>query len=383
RKKAFSTCSSHLMVLCTYYGILIFIYASPSTENSFTLKKVLSLLYTVLTPLINPFIYSLRNKDIKSPTLFLSFRDAMLVYGPRLGPVGKFVCRLGLWDMSGRYLFFSVLLLVFLVTLIGNLLIIIAVYFDALLHTPMYFFLSNFSFSEIVVTTNITPCMLHTILHGVVVMSVSGCITQYYIYWISTLAECLLLAVMSYDRYLAICNPLHYLSVMSHRLCLHLVVWCWLTGIILQIIEIVPLSKLSFCGPNIIDYFFCDLAPILQRSCSSTYFIEMADFILSFPFLVTPIIFIIVSYIKIISSILKIPSTIGRKKAFSTCSSHLMVVCTYYGTIIFIYTSPATEGAFTVKKVLSLLYTVLTPLFNPFIYSLRNRDISLSPLSPL
>ncbi|XP_063305958.1 olfactory receptor 6Y1-like [Pelobates fuscus] len=279
---------------------------------------------------------------------------------------------------TGRFVFFFVLLLVFLITLIGNLLIIVAVYFDARLHTPMYFFLSNFSFSEIVVTTNITPCMLHTALHGVVVMSVSGCITQYYIYWVSTCTECLLLAVMSYDRYLAICNPLHYSSVMSHRLCLHLVVWCWLTGIILQIIEIVPLSKLSFCGPNIIDFFFCDLAPILQLSCSSTSFIETSDFILSFPLLVTPIVFIILSYIKIISSILKISSTIGRKKAFSTCSSHLMVLCTYYGILIFIYTSPSTENAFTLKKVLSLLYTVLTPLINPFIYSLRNKDIKLS-----
>ncbi|XP_063302635.1 olfactory receptor 1468-like [Pelobates fuscus] len=279
---------------------------------------------------------------------------------------------------TGRFLIFLFLLLIYLVTLVGNLLIIFAFYFNVHLHSPMYFFLGNFYFSEIVFTANITPNMLVIIFHGGVIISTNNCITQYYIYWVSTFAECLLLTVMSYDRYLAICSPLHYSSIMSQRHCLHLVVWSWLTSFLLPVIEGIWLSELPFCGYNIIDHFVCDLAPVLQLSCSDTSFLEMTDFILSFPVFVFPIIFIIICYIRIISTILKIPSRTGRKKAFSTCSSHLIVVCTYYGTLVFIYMTPSTDNSFTVKNVLSLVYIVVTPLINQFIYSLRSKEIRLA-----
>uniref|UniRef100_A0A8C5M3A3 Olfactory receptor n=1 Tax=Leptobrachium leishanense TaxID=445787 RepID=A0A8C5M3A3_9ANUR len=279
---------------------------------------------------------------------------------------------------SGRVLLFSFLLLVYLVTLIGNLLIIAATYFDVNLHSPMYYFLSNLSLSEIVFTTNIMPNLLNTTLHGERMMSQGSCIVQYYMFSSSTTAECLLLTVMSYDRYLAICNPFHYSSMMTLWICLQLVLWSWIAGFMLSIIEALLLSQMSYCGSTVIDHFFCDLVPLMQLSCSDTYAIEMTDFVLSFPILVCPIIFIIVSYAKIISTILRIPSVTGRKKAFSTCSSHLIVVCTYYGTCIFIYMTPAMEDSFTLKKVLSLLYIMVTPLINPFIYSLRNKDISMS-----
>ncbi|XP_063302637.1 olfactory receptor 1468-like [Pelobates fuscus] len=277
-----------------------------------------------------------------------------------------------------RFLLLYVLIFIYMVTLVGNLLIIITSYFTVYLHSPMYFFLSNFSFSEIVFSTNIIPNLLYTILHGKAIISKTSCITQYYMYSSSTSVECLLLAVMSYDRYLAICNPLHYSSIMTIKLCLHLVTSTWFTSCMLSVAEAVQLSEMFFCDSAVIDHFFCDLGPLIQLSCSDTSTIEMTDFILCFPILVFPVVFIIISYINIISSILHISSTLGRKKAFSTCSSHLIVISTYYGTCIFIYMTPLIENAVTIKKVLSLLYIVVTPLINPFIYSLRNKDIRLS-----
>uniref|UniRef100_A0A8C5M195 Olfactory receptor n=1 Tax=Leptobrachium leishanense TaxID=445787 RepID=A0A8C5M195_9ANUR len=275
-----------------------------------------------------------------------------------------------------RMVLYFVLLLVYLVTLVGNLLIIVTSYFDVHLHSPMYYFLSNFSVSEIIFTTNITPNMLVALWHGSWTISLNNCLIQFYVYSITIWAACLLLPVMSYDRYLAICKPLHYSSVMNHRLCLHLASWCWIIGFTMPILEIVPMSLMSYCGTNIIDHFFCDFGPMLQLSCSDTHFIEMLDYVLTFPIFVFPVIFIIVSYIKIIYTIFQIPTTNGRKKSFSTCSSHLIVVCTYYGTCIFIYMVPSNN--FTVKKVVSLLYTVVTPLVNPFIYSLRSKDFRRS-----
>ncbi|XP_053320032.1 olfactory receptor 11L1-like [Spea bombifrons] len=277
-----------------------------------------------------------------------------------------------------KYCLFVVFLLLYLVTLVGNLLIITTVYIDVHLHNPMYFFLSHLSFSEIVFTTNMVPNMLSAVLHEGTFISISGCIAQFYVFSTSTTAECLLLTAMSYDRYLAICSPLLYSSIMSQRLCLRLAVLCWLSGFFISVISAVALSQLWFCGPYIIDHFFCDLAPILQLSCSDTFFLEMEDFVLSFPVLVFPIVFIVVTYVKIISTILQIPSNTGREKAFSTCSSHLTVVCTYFGTLISIYMAPSSENSFTINKVLSLLYTIVTPLINPFIYSLRSNDIRLS-----
>ncbi|XP_063302634.1 olfactory receptor 6B2-like [Pelobates fuscus] len=277
---------------------------------------------------------------------------------------------------EGKFLLFIFLFLIYLITLIGNLLIIASVY--AHLHSPMYFFLSNFSLSEIVFTTNITPNMLFTTIHEGSRISVNLCITQYYTYSVSIWAECLLLAVMSYDRYLAICNPLHYSSVMSPRLCLHLVVWSWFVGFTVPIIEAIQLGGLTYCGHNIIDHFFCDFAPIIQLSCSDTNEIELTDFILSFPIFVFPVLFIIITYIMIIFTILQIPTNTGRKKAFSTCSSHLMVVCIYYGSCIVVYMSPSAERWLILKKVLSLLYTVVTPVINLFIYSIRNKEIRIS-----
>ncbi|XP_069819223.1 olfactory receptor 11L1-like [Dendropsophus ebraccatus] len=184
--------------------------------------------------------------------------------------------------------------------------------------------------------------------------------------------ECLLLTVMSYDRYQAICNPLHYSFVMDFMFCRKAVLLCWVMMLALTLTLTLTISQLEFCGPNIIDHFFCDLDPILKLSCSDTFSIKLEDMILAAPFVLCPFVIILVSYVYIIFTTLKIPSTTGRKKTFSTCSSHLAVVSLYYGSIICIYLFPNKDN---VKKILSLFYTVVTPLINPIIYSLRNKEI--------
>ncbi|KAM4701969.1 olfactory receptor 1E16-like [Discoglossus pictus] len=180
---------------------------------------------------------------------------------------------------------------------------------------------------------------------------------------------------MSYDRYLAICNPLRYNSIMIFRFCLHVVFLTWLYSFLSALVVIAQLSTVQFCGSNVIDHYYCDLIPVLKCSCSDTSLLEMQIFIFSFPAATLPFLFIILTYVRIVTSILRIPSATGKHKAFSTCSSHLTVVCTYYLTLITIYVIPSKRNNLNANMALSLIYTVLTPLFNPIIYSLRNKEI--------
>ncbi|KAM4706781.1 olfactory receptor 11A1-like [Discoglossus pictus] len=206
-------------------------------------------------------------------------------------------------------------------------------------------------------------------------MTIGSCISQLYFFGASTITECCLLTVMSYDRYLAICKPLHYTTVMDFRLCLCLVTWSWMMGFIIPSVVSFLLSQLQFCGPFVIDHFFCDLTPILDVSCSDTSIVEIETTVSSIPLGVFQFIFIIVTYILIAINILKISSNTGRQKAFATCSSHLTVVCTYYATLLTTYMVPSKGQSRNINKILSLLYTVLTPLFNPIIYSFRSQEI--------
>ncbi|XP_077118582.1 olfactory receptor 11L1-like [Ranitomeya variabilis] len=274
-----------------------------------------------------------------------------------------------------NYLLFTILLLIYCVTLCGNFLMVALVTFSTDLHQPMYFFLTQLSIADLLLTTDIVPIMLHNLFHKVGEISFFGCIAQFYVFAFCECSECLLLTVMSYDRYLAICNPLRYGTIMSLSLCLKLVIISWVLSFSISTVEIASTSSLEFCGPNDIDHFFCDLPPILELSCSDISGVQLEIMLTGVPVLLFPFIVIIISYTYIIFVILKIPSATGRQKTFSTCSSHLIVVSIFYGTLFGVYVLPTKGQSLNIATFLSLMYTVGTPLMNPVIYSLRNTQI--------
>ncbi|XP_066445688.1 olfactory receptor 11L1-like [Eleutherodactylus coqui] len=274
-----------------------------------------------------------------------------------------------------RMFLFCPLLMLYCGTICGNLLIITLVSNSKSLHTPMYFFISQLSISDILLSTTIVPNMLHILQKNGGTVTFIGCMTQFYFFGASETFECLLLTVMSYDRYVAICNPLRYTSVMTNTLCVILAVFCWLCGFSISMIYIITISKLEFCGPNIIDHVFCDLLPLLQLSCSATFSIQLEVYLMSIPIVIIPTTIIVSSYTYIVLAVLRIPSSTGRHKAFSTCSTHLIVVSIFYWTMFSVYVVPTKGQTVTISKILSLLYTVITPLVNPIIYSLKNKDI--------
>ncbi|XP_073441721.1 olfactory receptor 1M1-like [Dendrobates tinctorius] len=270
---------------------------------------------------------------------------------------------------------FLLCLLIYVLCLIGNLIIIALVSSSHLLDSPMYFFLCHLTVCDMLLTTDIVPSLLHIILRNGRAMSFPECVTQYQFFGVSTGTECLLLTVMSYDRYLAICRPLSYVPTMGTKLRHLLAFGSW--GLIFSITLIIAvlMSRLNFCGENIIDHFFCDFVPILQLSCSDTRLLQTINLILTAPVTLLPFMTIIFSYVCITVVIMKVPTVTGRQKAFSTCSSHLTVVSIYYLSLIAIYMVPTSGRSMTALKVLSLIYTVVTPFLNPLIYTLRNQEI--------
>ncbi|XP_053903668.1 olfactory receptor 10A7-like [Malaclemys terrapin pileata] len=274
-----------------------------------------------------------------------------------------------------QILLFLLFLAICIVTMAGNIFIVALVVADQQLHTPMYFFLANLSCLETCYTSTILPRMLASLLTGDKTISVSGCMTQFYFVSFFGATECSLLAAMSYDRYLAICKPLHYAVLMNGSLCLQLAAGSWISGLLAGTTPMSFMSQLSFCGPNKIEHFFCESTKIITLSCSDTYQLELVTTILAALFTLPPFALTLASYVCIISTILRIPSTTGRQKAFSTCSSHLIVVTIFYGTLIIVYLLPKTNTLRDLNKVFSVCYTILTPMVNPFIYSLRNREV--------
>ncbi|XP_062994323.1 olfactory receptor 10A3-like [Elgaria multicarinata webbii] len=292
--------------------------------------------------------------------------------------VSEFIL-LGFGDLPKVHvLLFLLFLVVYLVTMAGNLLIVVLVVADQHLHTPMYFFLGNLSFLESCYSSTILPKMLSSLLTGEKRISIKACFLQFFIFSCLAGAECYLLAMMSYDRYLAICKPLHYATLMNSRLSFQLAAVSWVCGILVSISLLLKVSWLSFCGPNEIDHYFCDSPPIINLSCSDTLLVELIALIFACVFTLPPFLLTLTSYVYIIVTILKIPSTTGRQKAFSTCSSHLTVVALYYGTLMLVYMLPRSKDISHLKKVFSLFYTVLTPMVNPLIYSLRNMEVKES-----
>ncbi|XP_053902472.1 olfactory receptor 6N1-like [Malaclemys terrapin pileata] len=270
---------------------------------------------------------------------------------------------------------FLLFLIIYVVTMAGNILIIVLVVADQHLHTPMYFFLGNLSFLETCYTSTILPRLLASLLSGDRIISVSGCIMQFYWFGFLVTTECYLLAVMSYDRYLAICKPLHYAALMNGRFCIQVAAGSWISSFVASTTIVCLMSQLKFCGPKEIDHFFCDLIPVIKRSCDDTNLITLLSFILTSIDALSAFLLTVTSYVCIITTILRIPSTAGRQKAFSICSSHLIVVTIFYGTIIIVYMLPDADTLRDLNKVFSVFYTILTPLVNPLIYSLRNREV--------
>ncbi|KAG9460869.1 hypothetical protein GDO78_019004, partial [Eleutherodactylus coqui] len=274
-----------------------------------------------------------------------------------------------------RISLFCLLLVVYCGTICGNLLIITLVSTSKDLHTPMYFFISQLSISDILLSSDIVPNNFHILLNNGRAITFIGCITQFYFFAASEAFECFLLTVMSYDRYVAICNPLHYSSIMTRTYCMNMAVIAWCFGFSYPIMTTVTTAMLKFCGLNVIDHFYCDVSPLLDLACSDTFILHLQIMLLGSPIIIIPPTVIITSYVKIIVAILRIRSSTSRHKAFSTCSSHLIVVFIFYWTLLGAYIFPTQEQIFNTKKLLSLLYTVFTPFINPLIYSLRNNEI--------
>ncbi|XP_061444122.1 olfactory receptor 6Y1-like isoform X3 [Rhineura floridana] len=272
-------------------------------------------------------------------------------------------------------LLFVLFTFTYLLTLMENLIIIIVIRVNNSLHKPMYFFLCNLSFLEVWYVTIIVPKMLGDFLTPDKRISFQGCLTQLYFFVTFVCTEYILLAVMAYDRYLAICYPLRYPAIMSNTFCAQLSAGCWTCGLITSAIKLSFIGQLKYCGTDKINHYFCDISPLLNVSCTDSSMAELADFILALMVIMVPLCIVVTSYIYILSTVLKTPSAQGRKKAFSTCSSHLTVVVLFYSTTLFTYARPKAMYAYNSNKVVSVLYTVVVPLLNPLIYCLRNKEV--------
>lgn len=270
---------------------------------------------------------------------------------------------------------FGVILFLYFMTLLGNSTIILVSLLDSKLHNPMYFFLSHLSFLDLCFTSSIVPQLLVNLGSSDKSITYGGCVVQLYVSLALGSTECVLLAVMSYDRYVAVCRPLHYAFVMHPQVCSILASMAWLSGVTTTLIQSTLTLQLPFCGNRKVDHFFCEVPVLIKLACVDTTFNQAELFVASVLFLVVPLSLILMSYGNIAQAVLKIKSAIGRRKAFRTCSSHLMVVIIFYGTIIFMYLQPAKSRSKDQGKFVSLFYTVVTPMLNPLIYTLRNKEV--------
>uniref|UniRef100_A0A6I8NEY2 Olfactory receptor n=1 Tax=Ornithorhynchus anatinus TaxID=9258 RepID=A0A6I8NEY2_ORNAN len=275
-------------------------------------------------------------------------------------------------------LLFVAFLLMYGTSLIGNSLITILVWTDPRLHSPMYFFVANLSFLEITITSTVIPKMLSNTFSPTKAISLVGCLSQSFFYFLLGSTEFFILAVMSFDRYVAICNPLRYSTIMSGQVCLELLLGCYVGAFLVILMPTVMTTGLPFCGPNVIDHFFCDSVPVLKLACADMTLAELVDFGTSVILLLGSLLWTVTSYAFILATILGIPLAQGRQKAFSTCVSHITAVSLYYGSSIFIYVRPRKGHILDFNKVATVLNTIVTPMLNPFIYSLRNEKVKES-----
>uniref|UniRef100_A0A8C5PCM0 Olfactory receptor n=1 Tax=Leptobrachium leishanense TaxID=445787 RepID=A0A8C5PCM0_9ANUR len=274
-----------------------------------------------------------------------------------------------------RLPFFILFLFIYLFTLSGNGIVVYLVNSDPCLSSPMYFFLCNLSTLEIVYSSVVVPKMLVNLLSEDKRISFHGCALQMFLFLFLGTTECLLLAVMAYDRFMAICRPLRYTLIMCRRRCMQFSAFTWWSGVILSLIQTTLIFIQPFCGPNVIDHFFCDIPPVLKLACADTYLNEVCIFSVCVAILLAPFLLILSSYSQILFTLLKMSSVENRKKAYSTCVSHLTSVTLFYGTASFMYLRPRSLYSLETDRFLALFYSVVTPLLNPLIYSLRNQEV--------
>ncbi|XP_053418818.1 olfactory receptor 5A1 [Nycticebus coucang] len=272
-------------------------------------------------------------------------------------------------------LLFMTFLGIYLVTLAWNLALIFLIRGNTHLHTPMYFFLSNLSFIDICYSSTVAPKMLTDSFQERKTISFMGCATQFFFFVGLGLTECFLLTAMAYDRHAAISSPLLYTTIMSQGICTRMVVGAYIGGFLSSLIQSSSIFRLHFCGPNIINHFFCDLPPVLALACSEIFLSQVVNFLVVVTVGGTSFLILLISYSHIVSAVLKIHSTEGRRKAFNTCASHLMVVTLLFGTALYMYLRPRSSYSPDRDKVISVFYALVIPMLNPLIYSLRNKDI--------
>ncbi|KAM3936483.1 olfactory receptor 6B1-like [Leptodactylus fuscus] len=256
-----------------------------------------------------------------------------------------------------------------------NVVIIITIKCNVKLHKPMYYLLASLSFLEIWYVTVTVPNLLNNFLTQNNRISFLACMIQLYIFISLACTECVLLAVMAFDRYIAICFPLLYPVIMNNTFCLQLTIGTWVLGFSIALVKAIFIFRLRFCGPNVINHFFCDISPVLNLACTDMSFTELVDFFLAMIIIMIPLVLIIITYICILWAVVRMPNNQGRQKAFSTCASHLTVVIIFYTTTLFIYARPKKAGPYNMNKLVTILYSVLTPFLNPIIYCLRNEEV--------
>ncbi|KAM5298400.1 LOW QUALITY PROTEIN: uncharacterized protein ACOB6Z_016998 [Ctenodactylus gundi] len=399
RQKAFGTCGSHLVVVSLFYGTAISMYLQPPSPSSKDRGKMVSLFYGIIAPMLNPLIYTLRNKEVKEAFKRLSksllnqeIRKSPEILpkaatGPNRRCKGKIM---GKSNDSSEYGFilvgfsdrpklemvlFIVNLTLYSVAVLGNSTIILVCILDPRLHTPMYFFLANLSFLDLCFSTSCIPQMLVNLWGPDKTISYAGCVVQLFSFLSVGGIECILLAVMAYDRYVAVCRPLHYMVIMHPQLCLQLVAVAWGSGLVNAIVMSPLTMTLSRCGQRRINHFLCEMPALIKMACVDARAVEMLAFAFAILIVLLPLTLILVSYGYIAAAVLRIKSAAGRWKAFNTCSSHLTVVSLFYGSIIYMYMQPGNSSSQDQGKFLTLFYNLVTPMLNPLIYTLRNKEV--------
>ncbi|XP_063312527.1 olfactory receptor 6B1-like [Pelobates fuscus] len=277
-----------------------------------------------------------------------------------------------------QFVLFVVFLFTYVLTISENMIIIVTVKLHTKLHKPMYYLMSSLSFLEMWYVTVTIPNLLSNFMTQNKKISFMACMIQLYIFISLACTECVLLSVMAFDRFVAICLPLRYTTIMSNTLCFQMAIGSWILGFSTAMVKAFFIFRQSFCGPNVINHFFCDISPLLNLSCTDMSFTELVDFILAMVIIMIPLVFIIFTYMCIIWTVLRIPNNQGRQKTFSTCASHLTIVIIFYTTTLFIYARPRKANPFDSNKLVTIFYSVVTPLLNPVIYCLRNKEVKVA-----